>query len=122
MRVRSVIDDEIDDDADAALSAAMGEFNEVAQRAITWIDAVIIRDVVAIVLAGRRLEWHQPDRGNAEPVQIIQAPQQTLEIANAVAVSIHIGADGEAIDHAVLVPEVIDHCAASSVRLAISLV
>ena len=112
MLVRGVVDDEIDDDADAALLAAMGEFDEVAERAVARIDAVIVRDVVAVVPAGRRLERHQPDRGDAEPVQIVQPPQQALEIADAVAVGIHIGADGQAIDHAVLVPEVVDHGAA----------
>ena len=109
MRVGGVVDDEVDDDADAALLAAMGEFDEIAERAVARIDAVIIRDVVAVVLAGRRLERHQPDRGDAQPLQIIQPPQQALEIADAVAVGVHIGADGKAIEHAVLVPEVVDH-------------
>ena len=82
MRIGGVVDDEIDDDADAALPAAMGELDKVAERAIARIDAVIVRDVVAVVLAGRRLERHQPDRGDAEPLQIIQPPQQALEIAD----------------------------------------
>ena len=37
----------------------------------------------------------QPDRGYAKPVQIVETPQQASEIADAVAVGIHIGADGE---------------------------
>src|SRR6185437_9059516 len=113
MRIRGVVDDEIDDDADAALPATMGEFDEVPERAVAWIDAVIIRDVVTVVLAGRRLERHQPERGNAKPLQIVQPPHQTLEIADAVAVGVHIGADGEAIYYAVLVPEIIDHAEAA---------
>ena len=118
MRVRGVIDDEIDDDADAALPAAMGEFDEVAERAVARIDAVIVRDVVTVVLAGRRLERHQPDRGDAEALQIIQPAQQALEVADAVAIGVHIGADGQAIEHAVLVPEVVDHAGQPcSVRL-----
>src|SRR5437870_6149745 len=107
-----MIDDEIDDHPDAALPAALGEFNEVAERPVAWIDAVIIRNVVTVVLAGRWLKRHQPDCGDAEPVQIVETAQQALEIADAIAVGIHIGADGEAVDHAVLVPEVVDHRAA----------
>jgi hypothetical protein len=42
-------------------------------------------------------------------VQIIEAAHQPLKVADAVAVGIHIGADGEAIDDGVLVPEVVDH-------------
>ena len=88
-----MVDDEIDDDADAALPAAMGELDEVAERAVARIDAVVVGDIVTIVAAGRRLERHQPDRGDTEPVQIIQPPQQALEIADAVAIGIHVGAD-----------------------------
>ena len=114
MRIGGVVDDEVDDDADAALPAAMGELDKVAERAVARIDAVIVRDVVAVVLAGRRLERHQPDRGDAEALQIIQPAQQALEIADAVAVGVHIGADGETIEYAVLVPEVVDHAEAAS--------
>ena len=113
MLIGGVVDDEIDDDADAALPAAMGELDEVAERAVARIDAVIVGDVVAVVRAGRGLERHQPDRGDAEALQIIQPPQQALEIADAVAIGVHIGADGKAIEYAVLVPEVVDHAAAA---------
>ena len=51
MRVRAVIEHKIDDDPHAALPAAMGEFDKVAQAAVARIDA-IVRDVVAVVLAG----------------------------------------------------------------------
>src|SRR2546423_6918758 len=113
MLIGSMIDDEIDDDPDAALLAAMGEFDKIAERAVARIDAVIVRNVVAVVPAGRWLKRHQPDRGDAEPVQIIQPAQQPLEITDAVAVGIHIGADRKTVDDAVLVPEVVDHAQAA---------
>ena len=115
MRIRGVIDDEVDDDADAALPAAMGELDEIAERAVARVDAVIVGNIVAVVLAGRGLERHQPDRGDAKAMQIIQPAQQSLEITNAIAIGIHIGADRQAIEYAVLVPEVVDH-AGSPVR------
>jgi hypothetical protein len=87
----------------------MGELDEIAERAVTRIDAVIVGDVVAVVLARGGLERHQPDRGDAEALQIIEPPQQALEVANAVAIGVHIGADGKAVEYAVLVPEVVDH-------------
>ncbi len=93
----------------------MGEFDKVAQAAVARIDAIIVRDVVAVVLAGRRLERHQPDRGDAEALQIIQPAQQPLEITDAVAIGVHIGADGETIENAVLVPKVVDHAEAALV-------
>src|ERR1700694_1360076 len=51
-------------------------------------------------------------------MQIIQPALQSLEVADAVTIGIHIGADGKTIEDAVLVPEVVDHAeAALSVRL-----
>src|SRR5258708_39340331 len=109
MLIGGVIDDEIDDDADAARLAAMGELDEIARGAVARIDAVIVGDVVAVILAGRWLERHQPDRGDAEPVQVIQPPQQAFEVADAVTVGVHIGADGKTVEHGIFVPEVVDH-------------
>src|SRR6202012_3261685 len=107
--VGSVIDKEVDNDADAALLAAVGELDKIAERAVARIDAIVIGDVVAVILARRRMKRHQPDRADAKTVQIVKPAQQSLEIADAVAISIHIGADGKTIEDAVLVPEIVDH-------------
>ena len=80
------------------------------------IDPVVVGDVVAVVLAGRGLEGHQPYRRDAEPVQIIEPAHESLEVADAVAVGVHIGADGKAIDDRVLVPEVVDHLRIAAAR------
>jgi len=104
-----MVDDQIEKDADAALLGAMCEFDKVAKRSIGRIDGVIVGNVVSVVLARRFLERHEPDRGDAEPVQIVEAPHQALEVTHTVAVGIHIGADGQAIDDGILVPEVFDH-------------
>ena len=109
MLVGSVIDNEVDDYADAALLAAMGELDKIAERAVARIDAVVIGDVVAVILARRRLKRHQPDRADAKTVQIVKPAQQSLEIADAVSIGIHIGADGKTIEDAILVPEIVDH-------------
>jgi len=42
-------------------------------------------------------------------LQVVEPPQQSLEIADPVAIGVHIGADREAIKDAVLVPEIVDH-------------
>jgi hypothetical protein len=52
MLVRGVVDDEIDNDPYPALLAAMGELDEVAQRPVAGVNAVVVRDVVTVVLAG----------------------------------------------------------------------
>jgi hypothetical protein len=61
-----VIDDEIDDRANAVLRRAMRKFDEITERSEGGIDGVIVRDVVAVVFARRLLKRHQPDRGDAE--------------------------------------------------------
>jgi hypothetical protein len=117
MLVRGVVDDEIDEHADAALLGAVGELDEVADGAVARIDAVVVGHVVAVVTIGRDLERHQPDGGDPEAVQVVETAHQAGEIADAVAVGIHVGSDGEAVDHRVLVPEIVDHpCARSRER------
>ena len=54
MLVGGVVDHQVDEDADAALFAAVGELDEIAERAVARIDAVVVRDVVAVVLAAAR--------------------------------------------------------------------
>jgi hypothetical protein len=56
MLVGGVVDDEVDEHPNATLFGGMGEFDEIAQRAVGRVDAVIVGDVVAVVFAWRGLE------------------------------------------------------------------
>jgi hypothetical protein len=87
----------------------MRKFDEVSERSVGGIHPVVVGDVVAVVLAGRRLERHQPECRRAEPVQIVEPAHQALKVTDPIRVGIHVGADREAIDDRVLVPEVLDH-------------
>jgi hypothetical protein len=87
----------------------VGEFHKIAERAVSRVDTIIVGDVVTVVLAGRWLKRHQPDRGHSQPVQIVETPQQPFEVADSVPIGIHIGPDGQAIEYAVLVPKIINH-------------
>src|SRR5579871_5593272 len=42
-------------------------------------------------------------------MQIVQPAHQPLEVADAVAVGVHVGGDRQAINDRILVPEVLDH-------------
>src|SRR5262245_27409501 len=107
--VRRVVDNKVDEHPYAALLRAVGEFDKISDRAVARIDAVIIGHVVAVIAMGRDLERHQPDGRDAETVQVVEAAHQSLEIADAVCVGIHVGSNRQAIDHGILVPKVIDH-------------
>src|SRR5690242_19031782 len=104
-----MVDNKIDDDPNAALLGAVGELDEVAERAVAGIDLVVVGDVIAVIAAGRGLERQQPDRVDAKAVDVIEPAQQALEIANTIAVGVHEGANREAIDDSILVPEIVDH-------------
>jgi hypothetical protein len=53
---RRVIDDEVRNNANAAISGRLREFHEVAERAVARVDVVVIGDVVTVIPARRRKE------------------------------------------------------------------
>ncbi len=60
MGVGGVVHDEVDDHADTVRAGGADELDEIAQIAQTGIDAEEVGDVVPVVLAGGRVERHQP--------------------------------------------------------------
>ena len=109
MFIGSVIDDEINEHAHPALLTAMRKLDKVAEGAVARINPIVVRYVIAIILTGGWLEGHEPNGSDADTLQIVQATHQSLEVTDAVSVSIHIGCDRKAIDDGVLVPEIVDH-------------
>ena len=57
-------------------------------RAELRVDVAVVGNVVAVVAAGARIERQQPQRGDAEVVQIVEPLGQAGEIADAVAVAV----------------------------------
>ena len=109
MFIRGVIDYKINKHADAALPASPRELDEVAQRPVARIDVVVVCDIVSVIAAGRRLKRHQPDGCDSHALEIIQTPHEAFEVADPVAVCIHISCNGKAIDNRIFVPEIVDH-------------
>ena len=52
MPIRGVVDDEIDDHAQAELLGVIHELDELAERAELRVHAVVVGDVVAVVAIG----------------------------------------------------------------------
>ncbi len=104
-----MIYNQIDQNTDAALPASVGKLYKVTQRAVPRINAIVIRNIIAIVTQRRRLKWHEPDRGNAQALQVVQPVHETAKVTNAITICIHICVDREAIDDRILVPEIVDH-------------
>jgi hypothetical protein len=108
-----VVGDQVHHHAKPERLRVVHALDEVARGAEARAHAVVVRDVVAIVAVGRAEERLQPHAGDAERVQVVQAPRQALEVADAVAVAVHVGGDVEAVEDRVLEPIVVNRHAAS---------
>ena len=107
MLVGGVIDDEFGDDAQAAPLGFGDEAAEILHGAEIGIDGAVVGDVVAVVAAGRRIERQQPERGDAELLQIVELFGQSRKVADAVIVAVGKRLDVQLIDDGVLVPELV---------------
>src|SRR5690606_7758916 len=70
--VRRVVDDQLGDDAQAARVGLTQKALEVRHRAVSRMDLRVVGDVVAVVAPRRWIEWEQPDRRDAEVLQVIE--------------------------------------------------
>ena len=68
-----VVRDEVDHHADAARVGVGEQHVELHERPELRVDAEIVGHVVAVVGAGRREERRDPDRVDAELLQVRQA-------------------------------------------------
>ena len=105
MLVGGVVDDQLGDDADAARVRLVDEALEVVQRAVARMDVLVVGDVVAVVAQRRRIERQQPERVDAELLEVVELLRQAGEVADAVVVAVEEGADVHLVDDGVLVPE-----------------
>ncbi len=99
-----VVDDQFGEDAQPACVRFLEQHLEVAQRPVRRVDVAIVGDVVAVVAQRRRIERQQPDRVDAEVLNVIELLNQALEVADAVAVGIEEGADVQLVNERVFVP------------------
>ena len=104
--VGRVVHDEVGDHPDAGLPRRAHHVEQVAVRAEPGIDAVEVGDVVAVVALARGHERHEPDAVDAQPREVVDAVAQAREVPAPVAVSVQEGLDVEAVEDAVLPPDV----------------
>ena len=101
---RSLID-QLDDDADIAIVGRFEEFLEVVEVAIDGIDAVVVGNVIAIVPQGRGEEGQQPDRCDAQILDVVELIRQAPKVTDAIAIAIREGPHWHLIDDGVLKPQ-----------------
>ena len=103
--VRGVVDHQLGDDAQVAPVRLVEHQAEVVQRAVLGVHVLVLADVVAVVPQWRRIERHQPQRVDAQVLDVVQLRGDALEVAHAVVVGVEEGLDVELVDDRVLVPE-----------------
>ena len=103
--VGGVVDDELDQDLHVALVCGGEEELEVFDGSIAGVDGGVVGDVVSVVTERRGEEGEEPEAGDAEILQVIEAGDETGEVADAVCVGVLKGTDVEFVDDCVFVPE-----------------
>ena len=77
---------------------------DVLERAEGRVDRAVVGNVVAVVAQRRGVERQQPDRRDAQLLDVVELLDQAVEIADAVAVGVEERLDVGLVDHRVLVP------------------
>ena len=103
--VRRVVADQLVDHAHATPVRLGDELAHVGEPAIHRVDVLVVGDVVAVVAKRGGVEGQQPDRADAELLEVGQLFDQALEVSAPVAVAVVEGPRVDLIDDRVLVPE-----------------
>src|SRR5205814_5871781 len=64
--VRAVVDDQLDNNADAARMRRRDKLAKIVKRAVSRIDRLVIRDLVCRLLLEKNIKRQQPDCVDAE--------------------------------------------------------
>jgi len=81
------------------------EMTEVLTRPIRRVDVVVIGDVVTVVLHRRRVERQEPDRVDAELLDVVELLGQSAKVADTVIIRVEVRLDVQLVDDRVFVPK-----------------
>jgi hypothetical protein len=101
---RRVRRDQIEQDAETAFVRRGHQRVEVAERAELRVDRRVVRNVVAEVREGRRVDGGQPEGIDAQPHEVIEPLRDPAKIAHAVAVGVLERPWIDLVDHRVTPP------------------
>ena len=106
---RDVVRDDVDDRADAELEGLADEQLGVLEGAEGGVDVAVVRDVVAAVGERRRVPGVEPERVDAELLEVPESTAHAAQVAGAVAVRVREAADVDLVDHRAAPPQRILH-------------
>src|SRR5262245_32539193 len=103
MLIRRVVDDELGDDTDISTMGLVDEAIEIRESAVGGMDILVIGNVIPIVAQRRWIERQQPQRIDAERLEIVQLLGHPAEISYAIVVGVEKCTDVRLIDDCVLI-------------------
>ena len=102
--VGGVVEHQLGDDPEAAAVGLFDEGAEVVERPDVGMDVGIVGDVISVVAPGRRIDGQEPERIDAQVLEVIELRGQSRKIADSVAIRIHERAHPQLVDDGVLEP------------------
>ena len=100
-----VVEDELDDHAQAACVRLIQKALEIAQRAVAGMNVRVVGNVVPVVFERRGIHRLQPETVDAERRDVIEPGREAWKIADPVVVAVSERFDVELIKNRVLVPQ-----------------
>jgi len=88
MLVGTVVQHQVQDDVNAAAVGFVQEQVKILHTAKLRVYVEIVRNIIAKIHIGGRVDWRKPDAVNAEVFKIVQALDDTLQIADSIRVGI----------------------------------
>ena len=104
MLAARVVGDEVEHDLDPARIRIGDERVEVVQRSVVGMDAVEVGDVVPPVRVRRGVDRRQPDRVDAQPLEVVELRPNALQVAVPVTVRVGEGPDVDLVHDRVAPP------------------
>ena len=102
--VRGVVDDEVHDQLHAALVESREQPVQVVQAAEQRVDGLVVADVVAVVVLGRRVDRGEPQHVDAQGHEVVEVGGDAVEVTDAVPVGVGEAARIDLVDHRRLPP------------------
>ena len=83
-----VVDHQIEQDFEAEFVGAVQHLLKLLQSAVVRMDVLVIRNVIAVIRVGRRIDRTEPDSVHAERLDVLQFVVDTVQVADPIPVSV----------------------------------
>ena len=104
MLIRGVVHHHVHHHADVALACLGHEAIEISERAVLWIDVLVVGNVVAEIHVRRLIHRRKPDCIHAQLLEVVEPRSNPVQVADPVAIRVLKAARVYLVDHGILPP------------------